>query len=181
MPLIRFSKLRTQVFSNLPKIAAKVTAALLVVLLGNSAFAADPAIFATNKGAIRGVDVVSYFSLAPEAKAVKGSPEITHDYMGATFRFASEENRELFIADPEKYVPQYGGYCAFAVSHGFTKPVDPNRWSIVDGKLYVNLNGTAERKWLKNRDAAIERGNANWPTVLTACEERGNCAKPPKR
>lgn len=151
---------------------------VLLLIAGTSAFAADPKIFATKNGAVRGVDVVAYFSLEPMAKAVKGDPTITHDYMGARFRFATVANRDLFAANPEKYAPQFGGYCAFAVSHGFTKPVDPNRWNIVNGKLYVNLNGTAERKWLKDRDNAIKRGHANWPTVLTACEARGNCAKP---
>jgi len=146
-------------------------AALFVALLSHSVYAADPAIFATKNGAIRGVDVVAYFSLDPDAK---------DDYMGATFRFSTVENRDLFAANPEQYVPQFGGYCAFAVSHGFTKPVDPNRWNIVDGKLYVNLNRTAERKWLRDRDNAIERGHANWPNVLAACEKRNQCAKPLK-
>jgi len=156
------------------------TVTLLVTLLGQSAFAADPAVFATKNGAVRGVDVVAYFSLDPDARAVQGDPAITHDYMGATFRFANVENRDLFAANPEQYLPQFGGYCAFAVSHGFTKPVDPNRWNIVNGKLYLNLNRTAERKWLRDRDNAIERGHANWPNVLAACEKRNQCAKPLK-
>ncbi len=158
----------------LPRVAL---VALMTLMMSTAATAADPDIFATKTGALRGVDVVAYHSLDPAAKAVKGSLEITYDYMGATWHFVSVENRDLFAANPSKYAPQFGGYCAFAVSHGFTKPADPNRWNIVDGKLYVNLNGAAERKWLKNRDAAIDRGNTNWPTVLTACEKRDNCRK----
>ena len=87
----------------------------------------------------------------------------------------NRENLEKFAADPEAYAPQYGGYCAFAVSHNFTKPVNPNKWKIVDGKLYLNLNGTAYRKWQADQDAAIKRGNSNWPTALKTCEKHDNC------
>ena len=144
---------------------------------GALAVAADPAIYShKKKGAVKGADVVAYYSLEPGARAVLGSDEFTHEYMGATWKFASAENRDKFAADPEAYAPQFGGYCAFAVSHGFTKPVDPNRWKIVDGKLYLNLNGIAYRKWVKDQDAAIERGHNNWPKVLKQCEKHGTCS-----
>lgn len=147
-----------------------------LIVIAQASFAADPDIYAhETKGAIRGADVVAYWSLEPGAKAVRGKKEITHEYMGATWRFSTEENRDLFAADPEKYLPEYGGYCAFAVSHGFTKPVDPDYWHIVDGKLYLNFNFFADRKWRKDRDNAIIRADKNWPTVLKACEEHDNC------
>ena len=148
---------------------------ILMCLLQATAFAADPDIYANKKGAIRGYDTVAYFDLAPGAKAVKGSEAFTTTWMGSTWRFSSAENRDLFIANPEKYAPQYGGYCAFAVSHNFTKSVNPNVWKIVDGKLYLNFNRTAYRKWEKDQTAAILRGDANWPNVLKSCEEHGNC------
>ncbi|MEM7218587.1 MAG: YHS domain-containing (seleno)protein [Pseudomonadota bacterium] len=144
-------------------------------LTASLAHAADRDVFADTTGAVRGVDVVAYHSLAAGAPAVRGDPAITFEYMGATWRFASIENRELFSADPARYAPQYGGYCAFAVSHGFTKSVDPDLWHIVDGKLYLNFNKRADRKWLRNRDAAIGRADSNWPTVLLACEKHDNC------
>ena len=139
--------------------------------------AADPDFFSTKKGAIRGIDVVAYFSLEPGDKAVKGSNEFTHQHGGATWKFASAENRDKFIADPEAYLPQYGGYCAFAVSHNFTKPVNPDAWHIEDGKLYLNLSHGVKRKWSKDIPGFISRADANWPTALTSCEEHGNCRK----
>lgn len=151
--------------------------AFILIFISSSAFAADPDIFATKKGAIRGVDVVAYFSLEPGDKAIKGTDEFTYEYMGATWKFASAANRDAFIAKPEKYAPQYGGYCAFAVSHGFTKPVNVQAWRIVDDKLYLNLSKGVKRKWEKDIAGNIERADNNWPTVLTACEEHGNCAK----
>ena len=137
--------------------------------------AADPDIYADKRGAIRGADTVAFWSLEPGDKAVRGSDEFTHEYKGATWKFSSAENRDLFAANPEKYAPEYGGYCAFAVSHNFTKSVDPDRWKIVDGKLYLNFNGRAFRKWEKDQAAAIVRGDANWPNVLKSCEAHNNC------
>jgi YHS domain-containing protein len=140
------------------------------------AMAADPAVYShPKKGAVKGADVVAYYSLEPGAKAVIGSDKFSHTWNGAEWKFANAENLEKFAADPEAYAPQYGGYCAFAVSHNFTKPVNPNKWKIVDGKLYLNLNGTAYRKWQADQDAAIKRGNSNWPTALKTCEKHDNC------
>ena len=148
--------------------------ALLLAAAG--AFAADRAIYQhKSKGAIKGADPVAYFFLEPGAKAVLGSDEFTYEWMGATWKFSSAENRERFMGNPEMYAPQFGGYCAFAVSHNFTKSVNPNFWKIVDGKLYLNFNGIAYRKWERDESAAIERGMANWPTVLNECEKHNNC------
>ena len=152
------------------------TAMMVFFSLNQLAWAADADIYShKKKGAIKGADVVAYYSLEPGEDYVKGKKDITHEYKGATWHFSTEENRDLFAANPEKYLPQYGGYCAFAVSHGFTKSVNPNYWHIVDGKLYLNYNFFADRKWRKDRDAAILRADKNWPAVLTACEENNNC------
>lgn len=150
--------------------------AFITSFLTQFSFAADADIYSDKKlGAIKGADPVAYWSLEEGAKAVIGEPDISHEYKGATWHFASEENRQAFIANPEKYLPEYGGYCAFAVSHGFTQTISPNRWNIVDGKLYLNYNWIAERKWNKDRAGAIARADGHWPTVLTACEEHDNC------
>lgn len=146
-----------------------------LLFISTIAVAGDRPIFTHKDLAIKGYDPVSYFSLEQDAKAIPGDPAITANYMGSTWRFASAKNRDAFQADPSRYAPQYGGYCAFAVSHGFTKPIDPNAWHIKDDKLYLNLSKRVKRKWLKNRDAAIVRADGNWPTVLTACEAKGNC------
>ena len=158
-------------------IARGLSIAALTSLIVAAAYGADPKIYETKKGAIRGADPVAYFSLQPGDKAVIGSDEFTHEWNGATWKFASAENRDSFAANPEQYAPQYGGYCAFAVSHNFTKSVKPNVWEIVDGKLYLNFNKTAYRKWKKDVGASIARADGHWPTVLTSCEEHNNCRK----
>lgn len=141
-----------------------------------SIFAADPSIYSDKKhGAIKGADVVAYFSLDADDDAVIGDKSISYEYQDATWYFSSEANRDLFMAEPEKYIPQYGGYCAFAVSKGFTKPIDPNRWQVVDGKLYLNFNWIANKRWSLDKAASIADGDANWPQVLTACEAHDNC------
>ncbi|MEM1255202.1 MAG: YHS domain-containing (seleno)protein [Cyanobacteria bacterium P01_H01_bin.21] len=114
--------------------------------------------------AIRGTDPVAYFT---EGGPVAGSSEFTYTWNNATWQFASAENRDLFAANPEQYAPQYGGYCAWAVSQGYTAAIDPNAWKIVDGKLYLNFNKGVQRRWERDIPGNITRANANWPEVLT--------------
>jgi len=159
--------------------ASRLCNPILVGLLLNvfslAAFAADPPIFADKKGAIRGADPVAYFSLGAGAKAILGTDEFSFEWMGATWKFANAKNRDLFAANPEAYAPQYGGYCAYAVSHNFTKPVVPDVWEIVAGKLYMNVSPEAHEKWSVNKSDSIINGDANWPTVLKSCEQHDNC------
>ena len=148
----------------------------LLLLLPTLAIAADPPIYShKKKGVVKGADVVAYFSLKKGDGAVYGSNAFTHSWNGATWKFSTAENLRKFKANPEIYAPQFGGYCAFAVSHNFTKPIDPDAWEIVDGKLYLNLSRGVQRKWNKDRDTAIARGHANWPGALKACEIHDNC------
>lgn len=135
-----------------------------VAVLPHLAFAATPAIYTEDGVAVDGSDVVAYFT---EGKPVSGDASITHDWNGATWRFASEENRAKFAADPEAYAPQYGGYCAYAVSKGYTASTDPRAWSIVDDKLYLNYSRPVRLLWNRDIPGNIARGNANWPSVLT--------------
>ncbi len=140
---------------------------VLLLFISVQAFASKPAIYShPHRDAIKGADVVAYYELEPGAKAVKGLKEITYEYGGATWRFATEENRQKFIEDPEKYIPAYGGYCAFAVAKGFLAPPRPNSWAIIDGKLYLNNNGTSHRIWEKSLEKHLARGDSNWPRVL---------------
>ena len=113
--------------------------------------------------AIDGTDPVAYFT---EGKPVKGSSDFEHEWNGATFHFASAENRDLFAANPEKYAPQYGGYCAWAVSQGYTASTDPEAWKIVDGKLYLNYNKDVQTRWEGDIPGHIASADANWPSVL---------------
>ncbi len=148
---------------------------LIVFLAPVLSIAADPPIYSNKSGAIRGTDSVAYFSLQPGDKSVKGSDAHSYQWKGADWKFATAENRNLFIATPEKYAPQYGGYCAFAVSHNFTKSTKPDVWRIFDDKLYLNFNRRANKKWAKDIPGSITRGDTHWPAVLTNCEARGNC------
>lgn len=144
--------------------------ALAAFILG-SALAAIPAAAAekdrvfTTRGnlAIRGYDPVAYFT---EGKAVKGDKDFTLGWQGADWRFASAGNRDLFSEDPEKYAPRYGGYCAWAVSRNYTAPTDPDAFTLVDGKLYLNYNKRVMNQWLEDRDRNIEQADTNWPAVL---------------
>lgn len=113
--------------------------------------------------AVGGYDPVAYFTAS---KPVAGKSGITHAWKGVTWRFASEQNRDLFKANPQAYAPQYGGYCAWAVSQGYTAKGDPNHWKVVDGKLYLNYDASVQRNWEKDIPGHISSANRNWPTVL---------------
>ncbi|WP_137127962.1 YHS domain-containing (seleno)protein [Roseomonas sp. HF4] len=112
--------------------------------------------------AVRGTDVVAYVT---EGRPVAGRADFTHAWRGATWRFASAANRDRFAADPERYAPAYGGFCAFAVSEGYTAPIDPNAWRIVDGRLYLNYNRSVQRRWEQDIPGRITRADANWPRL----------------
>jgi YHS domain-containing protein len=128
------------------------------------AAAADKApVFADRDGAIRGYDPVAYFT---QRAPVKGSREFRHEWRGATWHFASAANRDRFAAEPEKYAPQYGGYCAYGVALGSAPPIDPAAWSIVDGRLYLNFNLPTRAAWEKDIPGYIRKADANWPGVL---------------
>jgi len=131
--------------------------------LGAPAQAADPPVFSASGVAIRGYDPVAYFT---EAKPVRGKAEFAHSWNGTTWHFASAEHRDRFKAEPAKYAPQYGGYCAYAVSKGYVAPIDPTAWRIVDGKLYLNYNADIQKTWSSDVAGYIRRGDANWPKVL---------------
>ena len=122
-----------------------------------------PAVFAEGGIAIRGADPVAYFT---QGAYVAGSSEYTYDWGGATWQFANAEHRDLFASNPGQYAPQYGGFCAWAVSQGYTAPVDPNAWDIVDGKLYLNFNARIQKRWQRDIPDHVARANQNWAGVL---------------
>ena len=125
--------------------------------------AAAPAVFAEDGIAIRGADPVAYFTVG---EYTPGSDEFTYDWEGATWQFASAENRDLFAANPEDYAPQYGGFCAYAVSQGNTASIEPTAWKIVDGKLYLNYNDKIQQRWSEDIPGYIAQADQNWPGVL---------------
>ena len=134
---------------------------LLVLLLVLASIAAI-AWFA-NRTAINGYDTVAYFT---EGKPVEGSADHAYEWNGAEWHFASAENLETFKADPEKYAPQYGGYCAYAVAYGSTAKTEPDAWKIVDGKLYLNYDKSIQSRWEEDVPGYIAKVNTNWPKVL---------------
>ena len=146
---------------RLAVIAVLVTAVLAVT--AGTAWALDPVFSTYIGGAIRGYDPVAYHT---EKKPVKGKRAHRLEWKGATWSFASAENRGLFKADPEKYAPRYGGYCAFAVSRGYTASIDPDAWSIVDGALYLNYSLGVRDQWSRDIPGNIAKGDANWPKLL---------------
>lgn len=116
-----------------------------------------------DRAAIRGYDPVSYFT---ENQAVEGSKDFSYEYNGALWLFSTEVNRIAFQADPEKYAPQYGGYCAYAVARGSSASSKPEYFTIHDGKLYLNFSSSVYKKWTEEKEEYIEKADENWPTVL---------------
>ena len=143
----------------------RATLAMLAATAAMSApaYAAKAPVFSKNGIAINGYDPVAYFT---QSKPVKGKKSYSAKHNGATFLFSSAENKAKFESNTAKYAPQYGGYCAYAVSKGATAKTDPNAWSIENGKLYLNYNRDVRSIWEQDIPGNIKRANANWPYVL---------------
>ncbi|WP_250654768.1 YHS domain-containing (seleno)protein [Alkalimarinus coralli] len=144
-----------------------VISALLLVCaltLTQSALAAPP-IYTSffSDVAVSGYDVVAYFT---EHSPVKGNPELSTEYKGAEWHFSSQENLDAFKSNPEKYAPQYGGYCAWAVAYNKTAKGDPKQWAIHDGKLYLNYDANIKAKWTADRENLIKKADLYWPQLI---------------
>jgi YHS domain-containing protein len=109
--------------------------------------------------AVRGYDTVAFFA---EQSAVQGNPSYAYAWKGAKWLFSTPENMEKFKQNPEAYAPQFGGYCSYAVSHGYTADGDPRAWKIVDGKLFLNYNQKTKETWEKEQNQFIKQGEENW-------------------
>lgn len=110
--------------------------------------------------AIRGYDPVAYFRAGGP---VPGKPAHSLEHGGATWHFSSAENKALFAADPDKYAPAYGGYCAYGVAKGGLYKVEPDAWAIRDGRLYLNYDKKVQATWSKKPDAYIQTADRKWP------------------
>lgn len=113
--------------------------------------------------ALRGYDAVAYFR---EGAAVEGRAEFEQEWNGARWRFQSAENRDEFARAPESFAPQNGGYCSYAVAHGYTADADPRAWKVVNGKLYLNYNEDVRRLWEQDIPGFIQKSEQNWPRFL---------------
>ncbi|MEP5614054.1 MAG: YHS domain-containing (seleno)protein [Cyclobacteriaceae bacterium] len=141
----------------------KILLALALTISISLTFAQKEQTFKTKDGAIKGYDPVAYFKIE---SAVKGTERYSFEWNEATWYFANEENLNAFKEMPEAYAPQFGGYCAYAVSQGYTYRTNPEAWKIVDGKLYLNYSQGIKKKWEANQVEFIKLGNGNWPRVL---------------
>ena len=132
------------------------------VAVASLLLAAEPVNKDARSIAIKGYDPIAYFT---QSKPVRGSAGLSFMWMGATWLFASAEDRDLFAHSPEKFAPQYGGYCAYGVSQGRLVSIDPEAWTIVDGKLYLNYSKGIQRTWSQAPERYIMDANRLWPTL----------------
>ncbi|WP_337249572.1 YHS domain-containing (seleno)protein [Sulfidibacter corallicola] len=114
--------------------------------------------------AIKGYDPVAYFT---DSKPVKGNKQFKHEWQGATWHFSNQANLDKFKQSPDQYAPQYGGYCAWAVSQNSTAGIDPDAWKIVDGKLYLNYSKKIQKQWEEDIPGFIKAADKNWPGLLS--------------
>ncbi len=150
---------------TLKSLFAALAFTLTSVALVPAAHAEKPPVYTgfLSNVAVGGHDPVAYFT---DGRPVKGERAFSTTYQGAEFRFASQENLDRFLADPKAYAPAYGGYCAWAVSQGYTAKGDPDIWTIVDGRLYLNFNRQVQADWEQDIPGFIASADANWPSVL---------------
>lgn len=113
----------------------------------------------SNGIALQGYDPVAYFE---NAQAILGQKEITAQHNDVVYQFSSENNKALFLNNPDQYEPQYGGYCAYGMSNGYKAPIQPEAFTIVDNKLYLNYSLKVKEMWLKEQAARIEKANYTW-------------------
>lgn len=135
----------------------KITFAAVVLCLQAMVLAAS-----SPKLALKGYDVVAYFTASEPVKGVAAFEYVWNEQI---WRFATQANLDSFKVAPEKFAPQYGANCAWAVAHNYTAPVDPEAWEIVNGKLYLNYNKEVRAKWREKREEYIVNADKNWPEL----------------
>ncbi len=135
-----------------------ISIALLFGMLPLAAIAEDE-IFSTADGAIRGYDPVAYFE---DGRPERGSDQWTFDWEGAVWHFSSQAHRDAFAADPLRFAPQFGGYCAYGLSQGYKVSIDPTAFAIVDGKLYLNYSHAVQNTWNIDRQGYIVKASQQW-------------------
>jgi hypothetical protein len=137
---------------------------VLAIFTVIQAFAQKQEIFAPGGKAIKGYDPVAFFK---ESKAVKGSDSLSYQWKNATWLFANSADMEAFKANPDKYAPQYGGYCAYGASDGsgHKAPTQTDTWTVVNDKLYFNYNSKVKEQWVKDQENLIKKADTNWPAL----------------
>jgi YHS domain-containing protein len=136
--------------------------AIVTLLTIFSAQAQKSEIFAPGGKAIKGYDAVSFFK---ESKAIKGADSLSYKWKEADWLFSSKENLERFKASPEKFAPQYGGYCAYGAAEGHKAPTQTDTWTVINDKLYFNYNSKVKGMWSKDQTPLIEKADKNWQNL----------------
>ena len=137
--------------------------AVLLLSLATLSWGQQDAVFNVDGLAIRGYDPVAYFT---DGEPVAGEADFQWQWQGATWRFVNAANLATFQSDPERYAPQYGGYCAYAVANNYTATTDPGAWHIHDDKLYLNYNRGVRFLWRRDIPGNVASADTNWPAVL---------------
>lgn len=144
-------------------IKSLITGVALSAAIATSAIAAGVELNASSTGlALQGYDPVAYFT---DSQATPGNWKITAQHDDATYRFISEEHKEAFLANPDAYLPQYGGYCAFGAAMGYKFDGDPQQWKVVDGELFLNISKDIQEKWVQDIPGYVEKADANWTEI----------------
>jgi YHS domain-containing protein len=153
------------------RVAMATALAVAGTFFGTAASASEPPINTLKNSffggradtAINGYDTVAYFTVG---KPVKGQDSLTTEWMGAKWKFSTQAHLDLFKANPEKYAPQYGGYCAYGVVQDNLVKVEPDQFTIRDGKLYLNYDAEVQAKWLKDSAGFIKSADVKFPALL---------------
>jgi YHS domain-containing protein len=135
---------------------------IILLFLSEGAIAQKAEIFQKDGLAIRGYDPVSFFK---QGGPLKGDEKFAYEWRETRWLFSSSANLELFKTDPEKYAPQYGGYCAYGMAEGHKAPTETDTWTILDGRLYFNYNRKVKEIWMKDTKGFIEKADTNWPRL----------------
>jgi hypothetical protein len=155
---------------SLARVCGVALVAALAALASSAPAAAGTAVNTGYFGgaAIEGYDTVAYFT---DGKATKGSEEFAYDWLGVTWLFANAQHRDLFVERPVQYAPQYGGHCAMGTAFGeSTANIDPEAWSIVDGKLYLQYSKGGREAWERDRANRIAAADQKWPEIAARVE-----------
>ena len=139
-----------------------ITTSILGMLIILNAHAQKSPVYIADGKAIKGYDPVAFFT---KGKPVMGRAKLTTQWNGASWYFADQEDLDAFNAAPEKYAPQYGGYCAYGTAMGHKAPTEVETWSVIDGKLYFNYNQKVKQTWSKDQAAMIKKADENWPGI----------------
>ena len=141
---------------------ALLSIAAIIFFFSCSSKKSNSEIFIVDGKAIRGYDAVAFHL---DQKAIPGTKTYTYQWKGADWQFANQQHLDSFKLHPDKYAPQYGGYCAFGVADSHKAPTETGTWTVKDGKLYFNYNDEVKRAWLTDQQAYINKADKLWPTV----------------